>query len=91
MKKYCHNCRYFKKHYIRGKEKFFYVFSGECFIKEKLVLCGEICAEWKEKPPVDKIKRKQEVYEAIIRAADTLEQLKEVVAEEKENGVLDTL
>ncbi len=91
MKKDCHNCEYYKAHYIKGKKTFFYSFSGECFIKRKLVLCGENCEDWTEKTSVDKKKRKQEVFRAIIQAINDLSCLKQIVVEDKKNGVFENL
>ena len=80
-KNYCNNCKYYQKYYIKGKQCFFYAFAGQCYKKQMVIANGGACEDWQERPPVDKTVRKQEVYQAIVKAMNGLKQLQQIVKE----------
>ena len=84
-KKYCNHCKYYQKYYIKGKHCFFYAFAGQCYKKHVVIESDGTCENWQERPPVDKTVRKQEVYQAILKAVNGLKQLQQIVKESEKD------
>ena len=80
--KYCMNCKRYKRYYLKRRTDFCCAGVGYCWKKDATVYNEETCEAWEEQRPVDKTKKKQEVYRAIVQAGELLFQLKQIVKED---------
>ena len=82
QKNCCYECEKYKKYYLKRKTDFASAGVGFCAERYKTVSATDICAFFKKVSPQDQMKSKQDACQAIVKIADLLAQVKQMLDED---------
>ena len=78
----CYECEKYKKYYVKEKMGFASAGAGFCAERYKTVSSTDVCEHFKKVPRKDKTISRQDAYQAIVKIADQLAQVKQILNED---------
>lgn len=78
----CYECEKYEKYYLKRKANFASAGAGFCVERYKTVSSTDVCELFKKVSPQEQTISKQDAYQAMVKIADLLAQVKQILDED---------